>query len=225
MSSDASAESPRSLSPRGALHVRKDGSEHITAAPHTAIEASANFQEGGDLKEFDGEHAKERMRVLAVKLDLHDKWPLFQRLTELSWQAARYRNLFLRALWAEAKHLCVDPKKNIPHDVTKWIRHDEKMELSGHAYAPAENEVRAIWKRHAKRIFAGAPLPEWKPTAALSIRHEGIRLSKDGERYTAELAVQSEKCQGGCWLSVPIASGAVKDWHAPLLDRMADGEA
>jgi len=170
------------------------------------------------------------MRVLAVKLDLRHDQSLFQRLKDLSWQAARYRNLFLRARWAEAKNLCVDPKKNIPHDVTKWIRHDEKMELSGDAYSAAEREAETIWKRHAKRILAGSPLPEWKTTAALTVRghkkreESGVRLLVDGDRYTVELRVQNDKCEGGSWLKIPLALGAAKDWQSELLDSMAEGE-
>jgi hypothetical protein len=170
------------------------------------------------------------MRVLAVKLDLREDDSVFQRLKDLSWQAARYRNLNLRARWAEAKHLCVDPTKNIPNDVTKWIRHDEKMELSGAAYSAGEREVAAIWKRHGKRILAGGPLPEWKPTAALTVRghknrrESGVQLVKEGDRYIARLQAQAATCPDGSWLSIPLATGVVKDWQAPLLDRMASGE-
>lgn len=212
----ASAESPR-IHPRGALHAGNGEGVSSILAPHTASEAVA-----------DGEH--ERMRVLAVKLDLKGDWALFQRLKDLSWQAARYRNLYLRALWAESKNLCVDPTKNIPHDVTKWIRHDEKMELGSNAYAAAEREVLAIWRRHAKRILAGAPLPEWKTTAALTIRghkerkESGVRLTKEGNHYVIELQAQAAKCEDGAWIKIPLACGAAKDWQAPLLDDMGAGK-
>lgn len=215
--STASAESPRNLA-RGTLHAGNgDGPSSPVVVPHTASEAVA-----------DGEH--ERMRVLAVKLDLRGDWELFQRLKDLSWQAARYRNLFLRALWAESKNLCVDPTKNIPHDVTRWIRHDEKMELGSNAYTAAEREVLMTWRRHAKRILAGAPLPEWKTTAALTIRgnkdrkESGVRLTRDGDRYVIELQAQAAKCEDGAWLKIPLACGTVKDWQGPLLDDMAAGK-
>jgi len=217
MASDVPAESPRISNARGALHVRKDDVVNSDVAPHTASGAST-----------DGEHL--RMRVLAVKLDLQNDMALFQRIKDLSWQAARYRNLFLRALWAEAKNLKVDPKKDIPHDVTKWIRHDEKMDLSGCAYSAAEREVATTWRRHCKRILAGAPLPEWRTTAALTVRghqnrqESGVRLSRDGDRFIADLQVQSEKCEGGCWLHVPVACGASKDWQIELLEDMAEGK-
>lgn len=213
--SAASAQSPQ-FPQRGALQ-----------APHTAIEAADN-----------GEHAQQR--VLAVKLDHRADPSLWNLLKELSWQAARYRNLFLRARWAEAKQLCVDPVKQIPHDVTKWIRRDEKMDLSGAAYSAAEREVAAIWQRHGKRILAGGPLPEWKPTAALSIRghkrraESGVRLSGGGlevdGKFVAHLQVRSEKTsdgnkrEGGSWVQIPVASGTVKDYQAEMLHRMVTGE-
>ena len=212
----ASAESPRNQS-RGTLHAGNGDGVSSTVVPHTASEAVSS-----------GEH--ERLRVLAVKLDLRGNWELFQRLKDLSWQAARYRNLYLRALWAESQKLCVDPTKNIPHDVTKWIRRDEKMELGAGAYAAAEREVSAVWNRHAKRILAGGPLPEWKTTAALSVRghkerkDSGVRLSRDGDHYLIELQAQSSKCEDGAWLKIPLACGAAKDWQAPLLDDMAAGK-
>jgi hypothetical protein len=212
---DAPAESPQISSPlRGTLHA-SDGDGDNAVVPHTASGASTP---GEDV----------RIRVLAVKLDLRNDLALFQRLKDLSWQAARYRNLYLRALWAEAKNLKVDPTKNIPHDVTKWIRHDEKMELSSSAYSAAEREVMATWQRHKKRILAGAPLPEWRTTAALTVRGQkdratsGIRLSADP--YVADLQVQGDKCEGGCWLHIPLACGASKDWQVFLLNDMAAGK-
>jgi len=176
------------------------------------------------------------MRILAVKLDFRDDWKLFDRLKELSWQAARYKNLFLRAKWAEAKNLKVDPKKDIPHDVTKWIRHDEKMDLSGGVYAAAEKEVNTTWGKFAKRILAGAPLPEYRVNGALEIRghfnrnESSVRLSKDGERYLTHLQLLSEKLPDGTkrpegtWLEIPVALGTAKDYQAELIDRMVTGE-
>jgi hypothetical protein len=169
--------------------------------------------------------------VLAIKLDLRGDDASYQLLRDLSWQAARYRNLFLRALWAEAKSLCVNPTKQIPHDVTKWIRADEKQDLSGAAYSAAEREVAAVWKRHGKRILAGAPLPEWKPTAALSIRghknraESGVRLTMDERgKFIAQLQVRSGKSPDGSWITVPVAGGTVKDHQAEMLQRMVTNE-
>lgn len=222
--SAASAESlrpglPGSGDNRGVFHVREDGGVKPPVTPHTATGAADD----------DGEH--QRQRVLAIKLDLRGDEASYQLLRELSWQAARYRNLFLRALWAEAKSLCVDPVKQIPHDVTKWIRADEKQDLSGAAYSAAEREVSAVWKMHAKRILAGAPLPEWKPTAALSIRghknrkESGVRLSLNADgKFTAHLQVRSGKSEGGSWLNIPVAGGTVKDHQAEMLGRMVTNE-
>ena len=211
----ASAESPRNHHTRGTLHAGDGDGVSSTVVPHTASEAVVSGE-------------RERMRVLAVKLDLRGDWELFQRLKDLSWQAARFRNLFLRALWAESKNLCVDPTKNIPHDVTRWIRKDEKMDLASNAYTAAEREVMTVWRKHAKRILAGAPLPEWKTTAALTVRgnkdrkQSGVRLSRDGDHYVIELQLQS--VDHGSWIKIPLACGAAKDWQAPLLDDMAAGK-
>ena len=174
-----------------------------------------------------------RQRVIRVKLDFtEDKNnTVYNRLRELSWQEMRYRNLNLRARWAEAKNLKVDPKNDIPHDVTKWIRADEKMDLSGSAYSAAEQEVAAIWKRHGKRILAGAALPEWRENAALSIRghknqrESGIRLRLDDQgKFIAQLQVQADKCPGGSWIEVPLALGTEKDYQAALLEKMVTWE-
>lgn len=248
--SAAPAESPRTGIPlpdndRGLLHVLANDGLVKPVGPHTASGAAEHLldergelkvntqgelkREDRELKGEDGEHS--RQRVLAVKLDLHGEAVTYQLLRDLSWQAARYRNLFLRALWAEAKSLCVDPTKNIPHDVTKWIRADEKMDLSGAAYSAAEREVAAVWKRHSKRILAGAPLPEWKPTAALSIRghknqaESGVRLSvADDGKFVAHLQVRSGKSEGGSWFVVSVASGTVKDYQAEMLRKMATND-
>lgn len=209
--------------PRGVLHGREADGAVPPVTPHTAT----GTVDGG-------EH--ERQRVLAVKLDLRGDDATYQLLRELSWQAARYRNLFLRALWAEAKHLTVNPAKQVAHDVTKWIRSDEKMDLSGSAYSAAEREVAAIWKRHAPRILAGAPLPEWKPTAALSIRghknrnESGVRLSVEDNKFVAHLQARSDrladgsKREGGSWVTIPLAGGTVKDHQVEMLRRMVTNE-
>jgi hypothetical protein len=169
-------------------------------------------------------------RVLSVKLDLRENEASYQRLRDLGWQAARYRNLFLRALWAEAAGLRVRPDGDDKHGVSKWIRKSEKMELSGAAYSAAERETTAAWQLHGKRVLAGAPLPEWKPTAALTIRghrcrnESGVRLSRDDKgRFVAELQAQSAKCEGGSWLTIPLALGTAKDWQAEILAAMAEG--
>lgn len=164
-------------------------------------------------------------RTLHVRLALDS--PLWQRLRELSWQAARYRNLFLRARWAEAMQLRVDPSRDDAHDVTKWIRRDAKGELSGSAYAAAERETAAVWQRHKSRILAGAPLPEWKPTAALAIRghkhkeESGVRLERlESGQFVVHLQAQAQSCEGGSWLTCPLDKGINKDYLVHILEQM-----
>jgi hypothetical protein len=218
--------------PHTASEAANDGGHAQLLVP--AIEPPACTPPRAELKD----RQQERLRVLAVKLDLRNDNESYQRLKELSWQAARYRNLFLRGRWCEAVGLCVDPKKGVENSVTKRIRRDEKMDLSGAAYSAAEREAQAEWQKHCKRILAGAPLPEWKPTKALTIRghkkrqESGVRLSKDEQgRYIADLQVQGDDCQaalavgkGGSWLHIPLALGAAKDWQAEKLDQMVTGE-
>src|ERR1051325_437546 len=111
---------PNSSSQRGDLQ-----------SPHTAEEV-----------ETDGERILQR--TLAVKLDFRgeDGDALWKRTGELSWQAARYRNNDIRGRGAKSQSLRVDPSKGIADgNVTKWIRRDEKRELSGAVYSAAEREV------------------------------------------------------------------------------------
>lgn len=172
-------------------------------------------------------------RVLAVKLDLRlsdaqDKL-LWKRLQELSWQAMRYGNLFLRARLNEALGLRLDPSKGDPHDVTKHVRANEKMELSGAVYAAVEREAQGICTRHLKRVLAGAPLPEFREGKSLSIRGHAVSLSESGvrivfehDRFYALLSLQSKDCEGGCWFKLPIAKNTATDeYQAPRLHQMA----
>lgn len=196
---------------------------------HTAP-ASSGAGARGDLQSphtAQGPDLRFVQRVLTVKLDLdRDTW---RRLRELAWQAMRYRNLFLRARWAEAAGLRVDPAKGDPHDLTKHVRREEKGELSGAAYSAAEREVQGVWTRDGRRILAGAPLSEWSQDASLSVRghkvqaESGIRIEQDGARFVAVASVQAQDQPGGCWLRLPIAAGTEIDRYqaAILLDMLA----
>jgi hypothetical protein len=162
-------------------------------------------------------------RTLAVKLAVDDA--TYARLRTLSWQAARYGNLALRAMWAEGAQLRVDPASGDPHDVSKWIRKDEKQELSTAAYAAIEREAFALWRRHRRRIQAGAPLPEFQVGKALAIRRDGVRLTRDAHgHFTVLLTVQARTCPGGARLACAVARGTVKDHQAPLLAQMVARE-
>lgn len=182
-------------------------------------------------------------RVLAVKLEFDwakeaDK-ALFQRLRDLSWQAARYRNGFVRRLWAEAMGWRVaggtegesplEPAKTDEHGITKQGRQAEKGELSGAAYSAAEREAAGAWQRDCRKIMAGQPLPEWKPTAALSIRghklkrESGVRLEVEADQYVAYLSAQSRDSPGGCWLRLPIAKHTRRDeYQGGVLNGMVN---
>src|SRR5262245_9948364 len=170
-------------------------------------------------------------RVLAVKVEID--WrdaksrELFNRLRDLGWQAAHYRNNCIRSMWAEATGLRVDPEQKDKHDVSKRARQMEKGELSGAAYSAAEREVSAAWTRDRKKILAGQPLPEWKPSAALSIRghkekkSSGVRIEMEDGQYVAYLQAQSDKSPGGSWSRVPIAKNTKRDeYQGEILNAM-----
>lgn len=204
------AAQPRSPDPRGAFPLTGEPGSSAAGAPHSA-----------DASHSPVPHTV--TRTLAVKLALDDA--TYARLRTLSWQAARYGNLALRALWAEGARLRVDPEAGDPHDVSKWIRRDEKRELSTAVYAAIEREAFALWRRHARRIQAGAPLPAFQVGKALSIRRDGVRLIQDAAgHFTALLTVQAKTCPGGARLACPIAPGTVKDHQAPLLRAMVARE-
>src|SRR5436190_5864689 len=184
------------------------------------------------LKDTEGKRVTVQ-RVLAVKLDLRlsdpDDKATWRRLQELSWQAMRYGNFFLRARLSEAMGLRRDPSTGEPHDVTKHTRASEKMELSGAVYAAVEREAQGICTRHLKRVLAGAPLPEFREGKSLSVRghassqsESGVRLTFQGGRFYAHLCLQGSGCKGGCWLRIPLAKNTATDeYQGPLLHRMA----
>jgi hypothetical protein len=167
-------------------------------------------------------------RVLSVKLDIDRDQ--FQRLRDLGWQAAHYRNMFVRRKWAEAMGYVVLDSDD-KHSVTKAGRKTDKAELSGAAYSACEREVAGAWQRDCRKILAGQPLPEWKPTAALSVRghkrkaESGIRLEIEDGRYVAYLQAQAATCDGGCWLRLPAAKNEGRDKHqGPVLNSMVAWE-
>ena len=206
MADDLAAQ-PCSHDPRGAFPLGHEPGSPAAGAPHSAAARPSPVP-----------HTVTRTLTVTLQLDV----PTFQRLRDLSWQAARYGNLYLRALWAEAMQLRVDPEAGDPHDVSKWIRRDEKQELSTAVYAAIERDAFALWRRHGRRILAGAPLPEFQVGKALAIRRDGVRLVHDATaHFTALLTVQAHTCPGGARLACPLAHGTIKDHQAPLLSAMA----
>lgn len=175
-----------------------------------------------------------QQRVLAVKVELNWENPeskqLFQSVRDLSWIAARYRNGFLRRRWAEAMGWTVPQQEDDKHSVSKQGRANEK-DLGEPVKSCVEREVETVWKRHAKEVLAGRPIPEWKPTAALSLRgrkekkESGIRLEIEGGRYVAYLRAFSKHTDGNSWLRLPIAGNTKRDeYQSPILDRMVSGK-
>jgi len=170
-------------------------------------------------------------RVLAVRAALDWSVPshreLYQELRDLGWQAAHYRNMMLRAKWAQAYGWtapCAPEDKAGP---SKEVRQREKGELSGDAYSAAEMEVQGVWARECKRILAGAPLPEWRPDAALSVtgkakrEDSGVQLVKRGDEYVVRLRARSNKDPRGSWIEIPIKRGSARDeWQGPILNQM-----
>lgn len=175
----------------------------------------------------------QRHRVMAVKVDID--WrsdadrALFQRLRDLAWQAAHYRNWFIRSKVAAAMGWKSDFHQT--NGIEKEIRSTKKGELSGAAYSAAEREVASSWTRDHKRILAGQPLPEWSPAAALSVRghkkknESGVRLETEDTRYIAYVQVQNKDCEGGSWLRLPLAKHTERDeYHGDTLRRMVNWE-
>jgi len=174
-------------------------------------------------------------RVLALKVEIDWKKgrgvEVYNRLRDLGWMAAHYRNQISHAKWAELKGWRIDPAVQDKHDITKRIRQEEKGELSGDAYSCAEQEVQGAWARDGKKILAGQPVPEWKPGAALSITGKekkpdsGVKLDLEGGQYILHVRVQSKDSPGGAWLRLPIVKHTKRDeWQGPILNRMISWE-
>lgn len=200
--------------------------------PSPSETLSASGKRGGlqppHIASGEGRTASLRL-TLTVKLAPSDEQ--YDRLRELAWQAMRYKNLFLRARWAEAMQFRAAEASADKAGISKQVRAQEKMALSGCAYSAAEREVQALWQRDGARILAGAPLPQFRQAESLSIRghkdraQSGVRIAIEGDGFVAELLAQAQACDGGCWLRVPIAKGTETDtYQAPLLRAMAAGE-
>jgi transposase len=170
-------------------------------------------------------------RVLALRAALDWSVPshreLYQELRDLGWQAAHYRNMMLRAKWAQAYGWTAPSAPDDKAGPSKEVRQREKGELSGDAYSAAEMEVQGVWTREGKRILAGAPLPEWRPDAALSVtgkakrEDSGVQLIRRGDDYIVRLRARSNQDPRGSWIEIPIKRGSARDeWQGPILDQM-----
>lgn len=174
--------------------------------------------------------AKETLtRVLRVKIEpTKEQW---QRLRDLAWQSARYHNQFSLAQWCKYAIKQAYGDAMDPTMLEKWVRANQKGELSGSAYSAAEREVTSTWTRDGKRIKAGAPLSQWRDNDALAIRghkdraKSGVRIETKPGGWFAHLRVQNEACEGGCWITVPISMRPGQDeWQGSLLDKMVSGD-
>lgn len=173
---------------------------------------------------------KTRQRVLALKcaIDWRDEESkaLYNRLRDLSWDAAHYKNGIIRRKWAALTgHRLPEAPEDMSAISKRW-RKTGKGELSGAAYSAAEREVEGAWARDGKKMLAGAPLSQWKTAESLSIRghknrdESGVRLEFVDGQYFALLQAQAQTCPGGSWLRVPVAKGSEKDWQRCILDAM-----
>jgi hypothetical protein len=169
--------------------------------------------------------------VLALRAALDWSVPshreLYQELRDLGWRAAHYRNMMLRAKWAQAYGWTAPACPEDKAGPSKQVRQREKGELSGDAYSAAEMEVKGVWAREGKRILAGAPLPEWRPDAALSVtgkakrEDSGVQLIRRGDDYIVRLRARSNKDPRGSWIEIPVKRGSARDeWQGPILERM-----
>jgi hypothetical protein len=172
----------------------------------------------------------QRQRVLALKCEIDWRDPcskaLYQRLRDLSWDAAHYKNGIIRRKWATATGHRLPDAPEDPAKISKHWRATGKGRLSGSAYSAAEREVEGAWTRDGKKMLAGAPLSQWKTAESLSIRghkareESGVRLEFVDGQYFVMLQAQAATCEGGSWLRVPVARGSEKDWQRTILDGM-----
>jgi len=222
-----------------AVYSRRSTDLPATAPPnadhHTTIDRGGSHPPRGVAAEMPS-HApsgatRTVQRVLALRAALDWSNPehreLYRELRDLGWQAAHYRNMMLRAKWAQAYGWTAPSAPDDKAGPSKAVRQREKGELSGDAYSAAEMEVQGIWTREGKRILAGSPLPEWRPNAALSVtgkakrEDSGVQLVKRGDEYAVRLRARSNKDPRGSWIEIPIKRGSARDeWQGPILDKM-----
>lgn len=198
----------------------------------------------GDLQSphTDAGRAFSAFRVATVKLaPSSDQW---KRLRELAWQAMQYKNNFIRAKLIQGLGFQLDPAKekelrkrlpklpkNDPAGIEKWIRQFEKGELSSAVKVAAEADAKSSWSRDARRILAGSVLAQWRQNDSLGIHGHrdkesaGIRIEFVDGVFVADMSVQADTCEGGCWMRVPLAPGTETDeYKAPLLLQMVSGK-
>lgn len=177
-------------------------------------------------------------RVLSVQADLsyadEKDRELIKILRDLGWKAAYYRNMMIRAVFAQAagwRHPDMQDDANSPQ---KHFRKACNPGLSGDVYSAAEMEVQAVWKRDRNKILAGQPLPEWRPDSALCISGKenldssGIRfLREEDGRYAIRLRVwkkQPGQTENANWITIPIKKNTATDkYQCDALAEMAQG--
>lgn len=180
-----------------------------------------------------GDHpAKQVSRVVSMRLEpTPEQW---QRLRDLAWMAMRFRNRLMRAKYVEMMgYKLPDPiqrtankgkrKGETVDETISQREYKDHDELSGAVYPALLREIDGAWKRDCKRIMAGAPFPQWREADSLSVGGVGVKIKcLDGD-YFADLALQSNACEGGCWIRYRIRS-AQDAYHGDLLASMARGE-
>lgn len=164
------------------------------------------------------------IRVMTIRIEPDDRqWKLL-RLRAM--QAAAYRNKFAQAQLADALKWRT-PEGASKDKLTKIIR-AETGDLSSSAYVACEAEVRKDWTRSAKKIMAGAALPQYKAVNALGFAtisgRPGVQILETETGFTVRLMLSANHVAGGCWITLPVSRRTNKDeYRIPMLQKMANG--
>lgn len=225
-----------------AVRGRPHRPHSVAATVNSRDQSRSEEQPARAFAEPSGNRVGQRVLALKVEIDWkrEESKALYNRLRDLGWMAARYRNQQSHTTWAQLKGWL--PGTVSKHDkVSKETREGEKRELSGDVYSCAESEVASAWKRDGKKILAGQSVPEWKPGSALSIAGKekktdsGIRLHLENAQYILYVRAQGEysaeapyvasppdvHARGNGWIRLPVAKHTKRDeWQGPILNQM-----
>lgn len=165
-------------------------------------------------------------RIITYRLmPTDEQWRLLRLRAS---QAASYANKHMQAKLAES--LGWRPPDGARKDsVTKMRRAEERGDISANVYSACEGMVKMCWQRDARKVMAGAAMPQWKQADSLGIATitgaAGVKVAPAGfDRYTASLHVSAATAPPG-WIDVPFSARTARDeYRWPILQEIAEGQ-
>lgn len=212
--------SPARDTPKANGHRRRGRSHR----PNIAVSES--------LSESSHPAMKKSSRVVTCRIEpTKEQWILLLRRAS---EGASYANRHMQAKLGDSLGWRV-PEAAQKDTLTKHVRTGEEREhikarlISANVYCAAETEAKKDWTRGARKIMAGAKLPQYAGHSlglATISDAPGVKILPDGDGgFLASLHITADKQELPTWEHVPIARRTYRDelvW--PKLRAFADGE-